>query len=180
MPVTRRKSKRKLAETQSHATLFQDDYRAVNAEIKTMRKSESEVIRTLVSEALAARRLRSIGRDLTTTTVKESQKEVVGEGFTEVKNTLAQILSLLRGQGSASEKLASELFVNSGLLRLGLAATLHVEEIAEAQILTPVLEQQGQVNGNATAHIEQGREHWKVQVDEAASALARKASVERV
>ncbi len=103
MAVRRSKRTRRLAPKQCFSTLYNDDYKQVLDETKTYKKTEAEVIRELVSEALRSRLLRQGGRDETLSAVRNAQQEVVSGEVKELKDVLSQVLDLVR-RGARAER----------------------------------------------------------------------------
>ncbi len=166
MAVRRSKRTRRLAPKQSFATLYNDDYKQVLDEIKTYKKTEAEVIRELVSEALRSRRLRQAGRDETLSAVRTAQHEVVSGEVKGLKDVLAQVLDLLRRGATTQDQILLETRVIGGQNHYALKTIFDAKEILEEHVLTPALAAQGQGEEQIDDAIKEADAEWERETHE--------------
>lgn len=82
---------RRFSSATSAARLFREDKAEVVRLAKQADKTEGEVLRELVHEALRTRRLRKAGRDETTAPVRDAQREIVRQETAEMKKQIDEI-----------------------------------------------------------------------------------------
>ncbi len=164
MAVRRSKRTRRLAPKQCFSTLYNDDYKQLLDETKTYKKTEAEVIRELVSEALRSRRLRQAGRDETLSAVRNAQQEVVSGEVKELKDVLAQVLDLLRRGATTQDQILLETRVINGQNHYALKTMFDAKEILEEHVLTPALAAQGQNEGQIEDAIKEADAEWEREI----------------
>ena len=101
MPLKNRA--RLVASSPSTAKLFVDDLREIAALTRAENRSNSDLIRELVHEALRMRRLRAIGRDEGEEYVRRIHRDAIVEGVEPLRNSIADLRQLME-QSSANAR----------------------------------------------------------------------------
>lgn len=100
MPVKNRP--RRVAGMSSTTKLFVDDLREVSSLMRDDNKYRSDVIRDLVHEALRQRRLRTLGRDASELSLRESLQKTADETSELLRNDLADLRQLIATQATTN------------------------------------------------------------------------------
>lgn len=91
MTKSPQKITKKTSPTPSSTRLLRSDRAEIRRLCSELNKTEAELIRELVHEALRARRLRRAGRDELTAPVRDAQREIVREEVAEITKQIADL-----------------------------------------------------------------------------------------
>lgn len=114
MPIKTRP--RLVASSPSTTKLFVDDLREIAALTRAENRSNSDLIRELVHEALRMRRLRAIGRDEGEEYLRKIHQEAIVEGVAPVTNAIAGLRQLV--ELSSAEARSGTAKINETLANL--------------------------------------------------------------
>jgi hypothetical protein len=95
MGIIKRKKTASVAEIPIKVKLFRADDTQIKNLSTTLGKTKAEVTRTLVAEALKARRLQAVGKDETSFSVKEIQKKAMSEVLEPLVEEVGKVKDIL-------------------------------------------------------------------------------------
>lgn len=140
-----------------------DEKEFFNAARVEFKGNMSDAARVLISEALTTRRLRGAGLDQSLTAVKDAQKEVLSGELTELKNGVAQALSVLRRLGTVTDSIRSDSRQALAALEVVLGSVMHVQDMGEKYLLFPALRRGGNTDEQIFMDIKEGERQWRGQ-----------------
>lgn len=127
------------------------------------RIERASLLRELVSEALAGRRLGQIGVDESLSAVKTAQKEVVAGEVSEIKAMLKDLLALARGSGTGIDRITSQNREIYGVIFHILRTVFNIEEMSQDYLARPALEDDGKNEKEITEAFAEAEQEWSGQ-----------------